>query len=227
MQKRLQLQVELDNEANALLLAELWFGHMDGVRNAVLVSLSEGLGAAVLANGQILSGKDGLAGEFGHIPIDPTGPVCNCGMRGCWETFASSDAALAFYQERVPEAGRQSIEDLLHLAEEGDEHAAEAITRQARYLGRGLRLITASLSPEVILINGALTTCWERFGPIVEEELRGSMLAGTPPRLAVSSGGELGRLRGAAAIVLQRHSGYHRSTRAMFRKGVPQTALAV
>ena len=211
LQKRLKLQVEMDNAANALLLSEIWFGRMDGVRHAVLVSLSEGLGAAVLANGQILSGKDGLAGEFGHIPIDPAGPLCGCGMRGCWETFASSDAALACYAQLAPKAKRGTIQDLLQLTEEGDAAAVEAITRQARYLGRGLRLITAALAPEVILINGALTSCWNRFGPIVEEEMRATMLAGTPPRLEVTSGGELARLRGAAAIVLQRHSGYNRS----------------
>ena len=212
LQERLHLQVEMDNAANALLLSELWFGRMDGVRNAVLVSLSEGLGAAVLANGQILLGKDGLAGEFGHIPIDPAGPLCGCGMRGCWETFASSDAALAFYAQLAPNARRGTVQDLLHLTEEGDSQAIEAVTRQARYLGRGLRLITATLAPEVILINGAITSCWSRFGPIVEEEMRSTMLAGAAPRLEVTSGGELARLRGAAAIVLQRHSGYNRST---------------
>ena len=216
--KRLNLQVEMDNEANAVLLSELWFGRMDGVRNAVLVSLSEGLGTAILANGQILLGKDGLAGEFGHIPIDPGGPLCGCGMHGCWETFASSDAALACYAQLAPKAKRdadqevQDILDLLQLTEEGNPHAIEAVTRQARYLGRGLRLITASLAPEVILINGAITSCWSRFGPIVEEEMRRSMLAGSPPRLELTSGGELARLRGAAAVVLQRHSGYNRST---------------
>ena len=213
LQKRLKLQVEMDNEANALLLAELWFGRMDGVRDAVLVSLSEGLGAAVLANGQILCGKDGLAGEFGHIPIDPAGPLCGCGTRGCWETFASSDAALAWYADQAPEAKCASIRELLQLTEEGNVKAVEAVTRQARYLGRGLRLITAALAPEMILINGAITSCWERFGPIVEGEMRATMLAGEPPRLAVTSDGELARLRGAAAIVLQRHSGYHRSAR--------------
>ncbi len=211
LQKRLKLKVELDNEANALLLSELWFGRMDGVRNAVLVSLSEGVGAAVLANGQILSGKDGLAGEFGHIPIDPAGPLCGCGMHGCWETFASSDAALAWYARTSDKLRGGTIQDLLHLMEEGDEAAVEAVTRQARYLGRGLRLVTATVAPEVILINGAITSCWDRFGPIVEQEMRATMLAGTPPRLEVTSGGELAWLRGAAAIVLQRHSGYNQS----------------
>jgi len=215
MQKKLKLQVELDNAANACLLSELWFGRMDGVRNAVLVTLSEGLGTGILANGQIVSGRNGLAGEFGHIPIDPNGPICGCGQRGCWETFASSNAALRFYAELAPESSRRSvhtIQQLLQLAEEEDPLAIKAISKQAWHLGRGLRLLTAALSPERILITGDLTHSWARFGPIVQAELANTMLVDTPPRLDITTDGELARLRGAAAVVLQRHTGYHRST---------------
>lgn len=211
---RLQLQVELENAANACLLSELWFGRMDGVRNAVLITVSEGVGSAILANGQILAGRSGLAGEFGHIPIDPNGPMCGCGQRGCWETFASNKAALRYYRELKPEQPVTRIQDLLKLAEEGDAKALEALERQARAIGRGLRLVTSALSPEVVLVIGDLTSSWARIAPLVEEEMAATMLAGTPPRLAAASDGELARLRGAAALVLQRHSGYYRSTHA-------------
>jgi predicted NBD/HSP70 family sugar kinase len=212
IEKAMELQVELDNAANACLLSELWFGRMDGVRNAVLITVSEGLGTAILANGQIVVGRNGLAGEFGHIPIDPAGPACGCGQRGCWEVFASSSAALRCYKELSPKSRSLTIQELLQLAEEGDAAAMEALSRQAKHLGRGLRLITAALSPDLILITGDLTTSWGRFGPIVQSELESRMLAGTAPRLMVTNDGELSRLRGGAAVVLQRHSGYHRST---------------
>ncbi len=212
IERRIPLQVELDNAANACLLSELWFGRMDGVRNAVLVTISEGIGSAILANGQMIAGRSGLAGEFGHVPIDPTGPVCGCGRKGCWEMFASSRAALRYYSELVPDSPVATIQDLLNMAEDGDANAISALSKQAAYLGQGLRLITAALSPDVILFTGDLTSSWERFGPIVQAELDGHMLAGTPPRLMITSDGELSRLRGAAALVLQRHSGYHRST---------------
>lgn len=212
IEKKLDLQVELENAANACLLSELWFGRIDGVRNAVLITVSEGLGTAILANGQIVAGRDGLAGEFGHIPINPDGPVCGCGQRGCWEVFASSSAALRYYKELAPKSRPLAIQELLQLAEEGDEAAVEALSRQARHLGQGLRLITAALSPDLILITGDLTTSWARFGPIVQVELDSTMLVGSPPRLMVTNDGELSRLRGGAAVVLQRHSGYHRST---------------
>jgi len=211
MEQRLELPVELNNAANASLLSELWFGRMDGVRSAVLVAFVEGVGAAILANGQIISGLGGLAGEFGHIPIDPAGPLCTCGQRGCWEVFTSSNAALRFYAEAAPKAPPITIQQLMRLTEEGDEAAIGAVSQQARHIGRGLRLITAALSPEVILITGDLTSSWHRFGPIIERELRETMLAGAPPRLALTTDVELSRLRGAAATALQRHSGYHTS----------------
>jgi len=211
IEKAMGLKVELANAANAALLAELWSGRMDGVRNAVLVTVSEGIGAAILANAQLLTSSNGLAGEFGHTPIDPTGPMCGCGQRGCWEVFASSAAALRYYAELCPEKPVTDIHQLLRLAADGDEGADAAITRQVTYLGRGLRLITASLAPEVILITGDITTMWSRFGPRVQKELECGMLAGPPPRLEITSDGELARLRGAAVVVLQRHSGYGRS----------------
>ena len=214
IERAMKLQVEMDNAANACLLSELWFGRMNGVRNAVLVTISEGVGSAILANGQLVVGKSGLAGEFGHIPIDPLGPRCGCGRTGCWEMYASSRAALRFYAESSPEIPVTGIQGLLNLAEDGDKKATAALRRQAAYLGIGLRLISSALAPELILLSGDLTSAWSRLGPIVEKELGEQMLAGEPPRIVVTTDPELARLRGAAALVLQRHSGHHRSTHA-------------
>jgi predicted NBD/HSP70 family sugar kinase len=211
VEEKMQLQVELANAANASLLSELWSGKLDGVRDAVLVTVSEGLGAAILANGQIITSRSGLAGEFGHSPVDPTGPLCGCGQRGCWEVFASSTAALRYYAETAGKSRPVTIHDLLRMAEEGDSAATTALTRQVTWLGRGLRLVTAALAPEVILITGDLTSSWSRFGPIVQAEMEKTMLAGPAPRLGITNDGELSRLHGAAAVVLQRHSGYQRS----------------
>ena len=211
IESKIRLTVEMDNAANACLLSELWFGRMDGIRNAVLVTISEGVGSAILANGQLITGKSGLAGEFGHICIDPTGPVCGCGRRGCWEVYASSRAAIGYYTELQPDAIKPTIMELLNLAEDGDTSAIEALSRQAHFLAQGLRIISTVLSPELIMLTGGLTASWERFGPLIERELAANMLAGTPTRLAVTSDVELARLRGAAALVLQRHSGYSSS----------------
>jgi predicted NBD/HSP70 family sugar kinase len=212
VEKALGLKVELDNAANAWLLSEMWFGKMDGVRNAVLVTISEGVGTGIIANGQPVVGKNGMAGEFGHMVLDPSGPLCGCGAKGCWETFASSVAASRFYDKRKPGKSIVDIDEIHALAEEGDKDALAALTEQAKNIGRGLRLITAALSPEVIFIAGDVTAAWRLVGPIIEAEMKATLLADSSPRLVPSEEGDLARLRGASALVLQRHSGKHQSS---------------
>jgi predicted NBD/HSP70 family sugar kinase len=200
------LAVELDNEANACLLAETWFGRMDGVRNAVLVTISEGVGTSILSNGQIIYGEHGMAGEFGHLPLDINGPLCGCGARGCWEMYASSNAALRYYAESKPKLPLRTIEDLMRLAGEEDEHAVAALTKQAEYIGKGLRLISATLAPELILIAGDIVAAWAQFGPVIEEAFSNVVLAGLKSRLTPIHEAEVARLRGAAILVLLRRS---------------------
>ena len=93
-----------------------------------------------------------------------------------------------------------------------DPNALNALTAQARALGRGLRLITATLSPELILVVGDITSFWDACGPIIAQELATSMLAGPPPLLRAAGDAELARLSGSAAMLMQRHVSYHRST---------------
>lgn len=200
------MAVEMDNAANACLLAETWFGGMDGVRNAVLVTISEGIGTGILSNGQLIYGDHGMAGEFGHVPLDVSGPVCGCGANGCWEVFASSTAALRYYAESKPKSAARTVEDLLRLAGEGDPKAIAAFVKQAEYVGRGLRIVSASLAPEVILIAGDIVAAWARLGPVIEKSFSDSILAGLKPRLLPTHEAEVARLRGAAILVLQRRS---------------------
>lgn len=205
------LQVEIDNDANVCLISELWFGRLEGAKNVVLVAVAEGVGAAILTGGHMHSGNNGLAGEFGHVSVDLAGPLCQCGQKGCWETVASSGAAIRAYNA----ASKRNIVDiyeLLQLGRDGDPVAVYALTEQARALGRGLRLITATLSPELILIVGDITAAWDLCGPIVAQELEASMLAGPPPLLRAAGDAELARLSGSAAMLMRRHASYHRST---------------
>lgn len=208
IERGMGLKVELDNAANACLLSELWFGRMDGVRDAVLITISEGIGTGILANGQLVLGKSGMAGEFGHAPLDPAGPRCACGGAGCWETLASSSAALRYYAELAPDGHRLSMLDLIKLAGEGDANACAAIDKQAQMIGRGMRTIVAAVSPEVILVTGDITSAWSRVEPVIQQELASLVLAGPAPRLVPVEESEVARLRGAAALVLQRHTGH-------------------
>jgi predicted NBD/HSP70 family sugar kinase len=214
LSRRLGLRVELENDANACLLSELWFGHVDGLRNVVLIAISEGVGTAVLAEGRLIAGKNGLAGEFGHICVDASGPLCGCGKNGCWEMFASSRAALRYYAELEPKRGKLMMSELINLALNDDKSALKALQRQSEEIGKGLRMITAALSPEAILFAGDITTFWGISHSIIEEKCREGLLTGVGPELLSIGDGELALLRGAAAVVLQRHSGYYRSAHA-------------
>ena len=208
----LGLKVEMENEANACLVGEIWAGGLDGVRNAVLVAISEGIATAILSNGQMVRGRHGLAGEFAHVSLDPKGSKCGCGRTGCWETFASMRAAVRYYSNGNDESDNlMTGSRLLSLALDEDPKALKALRRQAENLGKGLHAMTAALSPEVILFTGELTSAWHLVGPVVEAELKRHMLAGRPPRVLTILNPEFARLRGAAALVLQRHSGYHRA----------------
>jgi predicted NBD/HSP70 family sugar kinase len=218
VEARMGLPVVIENDATACLLAELTFSRMDGVRDAVLVAVAEGVGTCVLANGQLVVGHNGMAGEFGHIVVDPNGPRCGCGKNGCWEVFGSCRAALRYYRELRPKGPIIAFQELLNLAEEGDPAAAQALTTQAMWIGRGLQMLIASLSPSTILIAGDLTSAWHRFGPVIEKEVANVTLAGDPPLIRPTHEGEIARLRGAAALVFQR--GANRTTSA------PATATA-
>jgi predicted NBD/HSP70 family sugar kinase len=206
VEKGTGLLVEMENAANACLLAETWFGRMDGVRDAVLVTISEGLGAGLLSNGQPVYGDHNMAGEFGHVALDPNGPECGCGSRGCWELFASSNAALRYYAEKKPKKPARTIDDLLRLADEGDPRAVAALTRQAEWVGKGLRLIAATLAPEMILIAGDIVGAWQRLAPVIERSFAESTLADVRPKIMPTHEAEVARLRGAAILVVQRRS---------------------
>lgn len=221
--QRLEMTVELENDANACLLSELWFGHLDGVRNAVLLAITEGVGASLLADGQLVSGRRGLAGEFGHISVAPSGPRCGCGRRGCWEVFASCGAALGYYRAIAPKAGKIDYKELSRMALAGDRAACAAIEQQAQAIGKGLRMVTAALSPEIILFAGAISHAWTLLEPVIARECAASLLAGSMPRLACTGDGQRAHLLGAAAVVLQRHSQYYRS-RSAGRGGNAQLA---
>ena len=204
--KETGLEVELENAANACVLAAVWFDRMEECPNLVVVTVSEGIGTGILANGKLVRGVHGMAGEFGHVPLDSNGPACGCGGRGCWEVFASNRAALRYYMESGSDSGGLDFQDLLSRAERGDTRAAKALETMARYLGRGMRMIVAGLAPECIVVVGDLTRCWHRFGGVIEAEVQAQVLpGGCAPRLIPAYEDGMARLRGTVALVLQKH----------------------
>jgi predicted NBD/HSP70 family sugar kinase len=202
------LRVEMENAANACVLAEIWFSPAETVRDLIVVAVAEGLGTGIFTNGQLVRGLHGMAGEFGHVPFEPNGLECTCGGRGCWEVYASNRAALRYYHEDSAAADGPTFRDLLTLAEAGDALAGKAIDRMAHAIGRGMRMVIAVVAPEEIVLAGEFTRLWRRMGPIIEAEVASATLVGKPPRIRPAAvEPSMARLRGAVALVLQKHFG--------------------
>lgn len=212
LEKATGLPVELENAANACALAEVWFGGPGHIRDLVVVTVSEGIGAGVIAQGQLITGRRGMAGEFGHVPLEPEGPLCSCGNRGCWEVLASNRAALRYYFEAAtpqaaPDQKTFDFPVLLSSAAQGDVLANRALTRMATQLGRGTRMIVAALAPEAIVFIGEFTAAWSRFRPVIEAEIQAQSISMEPTALLAGQDGATARLRGTIALVFQKHFG--------------------
>ena len=213
------LSVDLENAANACALSEFWFGkHAEGVRNLIVVTVSEGIGVGMILNGQLVRGTSGMAGEFGHVSINEDGPKCSCGNRGCWEVYASNSAAVRHYHEATaPERNGQanswkqpvakSFDHVLQLAGQGDRSAAAALDNMAHYLGAGITMLIAGLAPDLIVVVGDVARAWDRVGPIITDVV--NERASTRAETKIMAGGLVPqpRLRGIIALVLQRHFG--------------------
>jgi predicted NBD/HSP70 family sugar kinase len=202
IQRATNLRVEMDNVANACALSEVWFGESDGLHDLVVVNVSEGLGTGIFANGMLLRGANGMAGEFGHVEMEANGPLCGCGNRGCWETLASNRAGLRYYEEMSGHTAPSNFAALVKMAQSGDDAAAiKALEKMGHFLGRGLRMIVSALAPSEIIIVGDITSAWYMFGPKVEAELKQNSLS-KAPKLRPAYEGNTARLRSAVALVM-------------------------
>lgn len=204
LQRVLDAPIELENAANACLIAERWFGNYGEASNMMVVGVSDGIGTGLLVDGRLARGKDDMAGEFGHMPIESSGPVCGCGNVGCWETFASNRAGLRYYHEFVPDSPIATFKELLDLALGGDIQALRSIDKMMNYLARGLTILVAGLAPEVVIVVGDCTALWPRICPILESQLIAKSFTPQTPQIAAAMDGDAARLRGAAALVLHK-----------------------
>ena len=212
---KLQMPVFIDNDANAAALAERYFGAAQDVEDFAYVVANIGLGAGLVIGGQIFAGASGYAGEAGHTTIDPDGPVCRCGNRGCWERLASQRALI----ERVDvalQAGRPSritstvdggeitLQSILDAARQGDEVARGALHETGTYLGIGIANLINLLNPQLVAFGGSLSLAHEFLMPaarqVVAERVMGE--PGRAARIVVSALEADACVLGGVALVL-------------------------
>ena len=212
------LPVELENAANACALAEIWFGQDPNLTgDLIVVTVSEGIGTGIYANGQILSGSSGMAGEFGHVSFDPEGPPCRCGKRGCWEVYGSNSAAIRYYSGNAAahrgnaaraNSGDPTFTDILALAEQCDPRACQALDKMADHLGHGIAMLLTGFAPAAIIVVGELTRAWSRMGPRIERVALERRAGNVPKtRIVPADLASQPRLRGTIALFLQKHLG--------------------
>ena len=163
--RALGLPCALVNDARAFGLAEMRLGAGRGASTMVGLTIGTGLGGVVAVNGRVHLGHAGTAGELGHQTIDPDGPWCTCGNRGCLEAFARADQVAAA-------CGVATVEEAVERARAGDERALAGIRDVGRYLGLGIGNLVSVLTPDRVVIGGGVAAAADLFMDRIWEELR-------------------------------------------------------
>ena len=206
------LPVRLHNDAVALVAAEHWRGAARGHDNALAIIVATGVGGGLVLAGQVVDGATGNAGHVGHVVVDPLGPDCGCGGRGCLEAVARGPAlaAWAVAQGWQP-SGAATAAALAADARAGDPVAGAAFDRAGAALGLAIASVAATCDLEVVVVGGGLSGAWDLLQPPLEQTLR--RRARLPFTRAIpvlpAALGSAAFLVGAAALVLRGDRYWH------------------
>ncbi len=184
IEKNLGSRIFLDNDANMAALGEKWLGAGRDADNMAMLTLGTGIGGCIVLNGKIYYGLSGMAGEFGHVTVEPNGILCGCGNRGCAERYASASAILRMAREAIesgeaPELAKAatanpefSAKSVHNLATKGDPAAQRIFQRFGEVLGILLADLVNVLDLEMYVIGGGVVSAWDAFAPRMFAELR-------------------------------------------------------
>jgi glucokinase len=162
MSDSLNAHCKLTNDAKAAALGEQQFGAAKGMKDFLVITLGTGLGSGIIANGSLVYGHDGFAGELGHVIVVPGGRFCGCGRNGCLETYVSATGLVRTFRELNPEASLEmDARAVAELAQAGDTIAIEAYRQTGEMLGFSLANSVAYTSPEAIFLFGGLIRAGE------------------------------------------------------------------
>ncbi|MBU7006267.1 ROK family protein [Phosphitispora fastidiosa] len=207
------LPVFLENDANVAALGEQWRGAGQGSANMVMVTIGTGIGGGIVLDGRLYTGSNGAAGELGHAVIEPAGPQCSCGRRGCLETLTSATAMVRMAREALDRGVKTELSkeenlearDIIMAAQAGDRLALDIVEKAAYYLGIGLGNIINILNPDTIVIGGGVSRAGELLFEPLCRNARANCLdcAGSIVRIVPAQLGNDAGFVGAAKLVLQ------------------------
>ena len=204
------LIVRVENDANAAVIGEHWQGAGKGAQNVVGITLGTGVGGGIIANGEILRGVSGSAGEIGHICVNPSGPPCGCGSTGCLEQYASATAVVRMGKgilASFPESCLHSklefdSKDVFVAALDGDRAGITVFDTAGRYLGIAFADLVNLLNPDVIVVMGGLAGAWSLLSQSALEELQKRAFQQAVERVSIVRGalGDDAGILGAAKL---------------------------
>jgi glucokinase len=177
LEEALGLPVVLENDANAVAYGEKSLGAGKGFDSLVCITLGTGVGGGIILDGKIWRGAFGMAGEVGHMVVEPEGERCSCGNRGCLETYASATGIIRMAREAVRrgdaswETVNLTTEVLEGFARNGDKAAIHLFSEAGRYLGIGVASLLHMLNPEAVIIGGGVSRAWDLFSPSMMDEI--------------------------------------------------------
>ena len=198
---RVDAPVFVDNDVNALVLAEWTWGAGRGARSLVMLALGTGVGGGIVLDGRLQRGAAGSAGELGHVPIAFDGPPCVCGGRGCLKAFVSGTDIARRAEERL---GRPvGAAEVFRLAATGQAEAAAIVDEVCRALGAGLAVIVNGLNPERVLLAGSVAKSLRPLEARIRASLADYAFAAAiaATRLEILSLDKDATVRGGAALV--------------------------
>jgi len=184
IERRIGTHVILENNANVAALGEKWLGAGRQVDSLCMITLGTGVGGGLVLNGKIWRGMTGMAGEVGHMTVEPDGPPCGCGSHGCIEQFASANAIKRMAVEAIakgeaPELGRAMKEEpefssriVYQMAVQGDPAAQEIFRKVGTALGISIASLVNVLNLPMYVVGGDVASAWDAFAPSLMEEVR-------------------------------------------------------
>jgi glucokinase len=198
--------VALENDGDAAALAEAGWGAGRNRARLIYVTVGTGIGGGIIFDGKLYRGVDGAHPEVGHHVIDPAGPKCTCGFRGCWESLAAGPAMVAWFEHNAPadHPHRQGItaKRICELAQESDATALQAIETEAYYLGLGLANLINLFTPDAIVLSGSVMKSADLFLPRIRDLIRSGcrFVPAEKTQLTLASLGDDTNLIGAARV---------------------------